>query len=658
MRRLLIANRGEIARRIIRTAHRMGIETVAVHSEADARAPFVREATRAVAIGPAAPAESYLVIENVIEAARKAGADAIHPGYGFLSENVEFARACVEAGIVFVGPPPAAISAMGLKDEAKAIMAEAGVPVVPGYFGEDQSPDRLMAEAERIGYPILIKAVAGGGGKGMRRVDAPEDFEENLLSCRREAARAFGNDRVLLERYILGPRHVEVQVFADGHGHVVHLFERDCSVQRRHQKVLEEAPAPNLPEALRAAMREAAVKAAAAIGYVGAGTVEFIVETEAAEMSFFFMEMNTRLQVEHPVTECITGFDLVEWQLRVARGETLPVTQHDICVSGHAVEARLYAEDPQTGFLPSIGRLSRLEFGSGPGIRIDSGVEEGGTITPHYDPMIAKLIAYGPDRAEVIDRLIAALDATVVDGVRTNRAYLAQLLDHPVFRSGTMTTGFIAERGEELAAAPQVPEELYAVAAAALALPNPPPPGDASPWTAFGAFRLNGPLVRQIDFGADPGSRRHLRVTCEGDQVTVEGLEQDYAGQARWLDGKTFEEDFFGTIARNVVIARPEAVELRREGQTFVLVRGRAGEETGGGAGSGRILTPMPGKVVSVHVEAGTRVEAGARLVVVEAMKMEHRIVAPVAANVLAVKVAAGDQVGEGAVLIELEPEP
>ena len=654
MRRLLIANRGEIARRIIRTAHRMGIETVAVYSEADANAPFVHEATRSMRIGPAAPAESYLVIEKIIDAARRAEADAIHPGYGFLSENVGFAQACADAGIVFVGPPPAAISAMGLKDEAKAIMAKAGVPVVPGYFGEDQSPAHLQAQADRIGYPILIKAVAGGGGKGMRRVDEAKDFEENLLSCQREAARAFGNERVLIERYIQGPRHVEVQVFADSHGHVVHLFERDCSVQRRHQKVLEEATAPRLPDSLRAEMSAAAVKAAAAIGYVGAGTVEFIVETGGKALSFFFMEMNTRLQVEHPVTECVTGFDLVEWQLRVARGEVLPATQAQIRAEGHAVEARLYAEDPQTGFLPSIGRLSRLEFGSGAGVRIDSGVEEGGVITPHYDPMIAKVIAYGPDRATAIDRLIAALDATIIEGVKTNRAYLARLLDHPVFRAGTMTTGFIDQYGGALAAAPTAPEHLMALAAAAIALPQ-PSQGPSSPWTAFGAFRLNGPVVRHIDFGFDPKARTHLRVTCEEARVRVEGLKQTYAGAARWLDGRIFEAAFGDRIERAVLIPRTDSIELRWRGSTFTLPRGRAPEDAGKGAGSGRVVTPMPGRVVSIHVEPGVEVEAGERLVVVEAMKMEHRITAPMRAKVIAVKIAAGDQVSEGAVLIELE---
>ncbi len=655
MRRLLIANRGEIARRIIRTAHRMGIETVAVHSEADAEAPFVREATRAIAIGPAAPSQSYLVAEKIIHAARRAQADAIHPGYGFLSENVAFAQACADAGIVFVGPPPAAISAMGLKDEAKAIMAKAGVPVVPGYWGEDQSLGHLVEQADEIGYPILIKAVAGGGGKGMRRVDGKTDFAENLHACRREAARAFGNDRVLLERYIQGPRHVEVQVFADSHGNIVHLFERDCSAQRRHQKVLEEAPAPGLPDGLRARMCAAAVKAAEAIGYVGAGTVEFIVETGGETPSFFFMEMNTRLQVEHPVTEGITGFDLVEWQLRVARGERLPAGQGVIVARGHAIEARLYAEDPQTGFLPSIGRLAKLQFGGGPGVRIDSGVEEGGIITPHYDPMIAKLIAHGETRAAAIDRLIAALDATVIEGVKTNRAYLARILDHRVFREGAMTTGFIDGHGAELAAAVEPPGHLVALAAAVLAVPR--VVDRASPWTAFGAFRINGPLVRHIDFGADPPSRIQLRVTCDGTHVTVAGLQQGYDGEVRWLDACTFEAAFGDTIERAAVVVRADGVELRWHGHTFILPRGRSCDDAAGDMGGGRIVTPMPGRVVSVHVEPGATVEAGDRLVVVEAMKMEHRIVAPVRAVVTAVKVAAGDQVGEGALLVELETE-
>jgi 3-methylcrotonyl-CoA carboxylase alpha subunit len=536
-------------------------------------------------------------------------------------------------------------------------MEAAGVPVVPGYRGEDQSMPHLVEAANRTGYPLLIKAVAGGGGMGMRRVDRPGDFEEQLLSCQREAARAFGNDRVLLERHLQAPRHVEVQIFADARGNVVHLFERDCSVQRRHQKVLEEAPAPGLPEALRDEMREAAVKAAKAIGYIGAGTVEFIVETSGEAPSFFFMEMNTRLQVEHPVTECITGFDLVEWQLRIADGEPLPVTQDEIVARGHAVEARLYAEDPQGGFLPSIGRLDRLHFADGSGLRIDSGVEQGDVITSHYDPMIAKLIAHGPDRATAIDRLIVALDATVVEGVKTNQAYLARLLNHPGFRAGRMTTGFIDLHGAELSAVPETPEPLIALAAAALASPPPLSSTPASPWQACGAWRLNLPLVRSIEFGTDPKTRTNTRVTRAGNVVTVEGLAQIYTGNARWIDALTCEACFGETFERAIVILRPDAVELRHDGRTYTLSRGRARADAAAGAQNGRITTSMPGRVVSVHVEAGARVAAGERLVVIEAMKMEHRIVAPFDATIVAVNVAAGDQVSEGMVLLEFEPE-
>ncbi len=481
---LLIANRGEIARRIIRTARRMGVRTIAVHSDVDAAMPFVREADTAVCIGPAPARASYLDQAKILGAARETGAAAIHPGYGFLSENAEFAEAVIAAGLVWVGAPPAAIRAMGLKDAAKARMMAAGVPVTPGYLGDDQSPERLRAEADAIGYPVLIKAVAGGGGKGMRRVEASGDFAEALASCRREAAASFGDDRVLIEKYLPTPRHIEVQVFGDTHGTVVHLFERDCSLQRRHQKVIEEAPAPGMDAATRAAVCDAAVKAARAVDYVGAGTIEFIADASEGLRAdrIWFMEMNTRLQVEHPVTEAITGVDLVEWQLRVASGEPLPLRQDELAIDGHAMEARLYAENPATGFLPSTGPLTRLRLPAG--IRIDSGVEEGGKVTPFYDPMIAKLIAHAPDRAAAAAKLAAACAAVEVWPVRTNAAFLARAAADPEFVAGRVDTGFIARHADRLVPAGGPDDTVAAAAAAALCRRRTPTRGPRSPASA------------------------------------------------------------------------------------------------------------------------------------------------------------------------------
>jgi 3-methylcrotonyl-CoA carboxylase alpha subunit len=453
-RRILVANRGEIACRVIRTCKRLGIATVAVYSEADAQAKHVREADSAQPIGPAPARDSYLSVEKLMAAARASGADALHPGYGFLSERAELAEACAANGMVFIGPPPAAMRAMGLKDAAKALMHDAGVPVVPGYHGDDQSPARLALEAERIGWPVLIKAVAGGGGKGMRRVDAAAQFEAALAGAKREAAAAFGDDRVLVEKYLAKPRHIEVQVFGDTHGNVLHLFERDCSVQRRHQKVLEEAPAPGMDEAMRTAMTEAAVKAAQAISYVGAGTVEFIADASRGLRAdaFYFMEMNTRLQVEHPVTEMVIGEDLVEWQIRVAAGEKLPRRQDKVHLSGHAVEARVYAEDPVRNFLPQPGKLLRLRPPvEVPGsVRVDTGVSEGDTVTPYYDPMIAKVIAHGATRGEALARLAGALAQYEIAGVNANVAFLKRVAEHAAFRDGDIDTGFIERHAAEL----------------------------------------------------------------------------------------------------------------------------------------------------------------------------------------------------------------
>ncbi|MEL6318751.1 MAG: biotin carboxylase N-terminal domain-containing protein, partial [Pseudomonadota bacterium] len=448
--RILIANRGEIARRVIRTARRMGVETVAVYSDADAAAPHAREADAARRIGPAPAAESYLRGEAILEAARATGAQAVHPGYGFLSENAAFAEACAAAGIAFIGPKPHSIRAMGDKAASKRAMRAAGVPLAPGYDGEDQATGLLADEAARIGFPVMIKASAGGGGKGMRIVGAAGEFEAALEGCRREAAGAFGDERVLIEKFIERPRHVEVQVFADAHGSVAHLFDRDCSAQRRHQKVIEEAPAPDVPEAVAAAMRQAAIDAARAVDYLGAGTVEFLL---GADGGFYFMEMNTRLQVEHPVTEMVTGLDLVEWQLRVAAGEPLPLGQDEIALRGHAIEARLYAEDPDRDFLPAVGRLAALRFPpeDGAALRIDAGVREGDAVSPFYDPMIAKLISHGPDRETARATLLKALRASLVAGVTTNRGFLARLLATDDFREGRLDTGLIARNAETLA---------------------------------------------------------------------------------------------------------------------------------------------------------------------------------------------------------------
>src|SRR3954468_8691387 len=496
---VLVANRGEIARRVFATARRMGLETIAVYSEADADAAHVADADRAVLIGPAAARESYLVGERIIAAAQAAGAEAIHPGYGFLSENAEFAEAVTAAGLIWIGPPPNAIRAMGLKDAAKSLMAKAGVPVTPGYLGEDQAEATLAKEAARIGYPVLIKAVAGGGGKGMRRVDAAEDFKAALAAARREAKASFGDDRVLLETYVTRPRHIEVQVFGDAHGNVVHLYERDCSLQRRHQKVIEEAPAPGMSAEARAAVTSAAVKAAQAVGYVGAGTVEFIADASEGlrPNRIWFMEMNTRLQVEHPVTEAVTGQDLVEWQLRVASGEALPLTQDAIALNGHAVEARLYAEDPAHEFLPSTGRLDHFQLGRG--VRIDTGVEEGDRISPHYDPMIAKLIARGRDREEAIDRLVDALVEVEVWPVRTNAAFLARAADDGDFRAGEVDTSFIPSRIERLGPDPSPSDPVWTLAATALLASDfGSAAAEEDPWSALQGFRLNAPPDRQV----------------------------------------------------------------------------------------------------------------------------------------------------------------
>ncbi len=611
--RLLIANRGEIARRIMRTARWMGIETIAVHSEADSGMPFVGEADRAVCIGPAPAAESYLRHDRILKAAKDAGAQAIHPGYGFLSENAEFAEAVEAAGLVWVGANPFAIRAMGLKHAAKQRMMEAGVPVTPGYLGEDQSAGRLRGEAALIGYPVLIKAVAGGGGKGMRRVDADTDFHSALESCRREAGSAFGDDRVLIEKFILSPRHIEVQVFGDRHGSIVHLFERDCSLQRRHQKVIEEAPAPGMDAVTRAAICSAAVKAARAVAYVGAGTVEFIADASERLSAdrIWFMEMNTRLQVEHPVTEAITGQDLVEWQLRIAAGEALPLRQEDIAISGSAVEARLYAENPAAGFLPSTGRLAHLRLPDG--LRIDSGVEEGDEITPFYDPMIAKLISHGRRREDAARALAQGVALIEAWPVHTNAAFLARALNHPDFISGKVDTGFIERHAAELIPPAEPGPGALQAAARALAESRSP-----DPWAALLGFRMNAPPLAQVSLDVG-GKSHHVRL---GD-VEPEGR----------ADG-------------GVVFAG---------GNAWCFAPLRAGHAGGGMGGTdGAIMAPMPGTVIAVYVTEGLRVAAGAALMTIEAMKMEQTLRAPLAGIVTSLKVKAGSQVTEGVLLARI----
>jgi 3-methylcrotonyl-CoA carboxylase alpha subunit len=652
MKKLLIANRGEIARRVIRTAHRMGIATVAVHSDADAASPFVREAGQAVVLDGPRP---YLDGAAIIAAARATGADAIHPGYGFLSENADFARDVRAAGLIFVGPPEAAMRVMALKDSAKAAMQAAGVATTPGYQGDDQRADTLAAEAARIGFPLLIKAVAGGGGKGMRAVHAPQQFAEALAAAQREGETAFGNPAVLLEKLIQRPRHVEVQVFGDAHGGAVHLHERDCSLQRRHQKVIEEAPAPGLSPALRAAMGAAAVRAAQAIGYTGAGTIEFIVDLDvvdaAGDPAFYFMEMNTRLQVEHPVTEAITGLDLVEWQLRIARGEPLPLPQSAIAACGHAVEARLYAEDPDTGFLPATGTLERLAFGAGEGIRIDTGVETGSRIGLDYDPMIAKVIASGATRAEAIDRLVAALDATVVDGLKSNRAFLARLADHGAFRAGDVDTGFIARHMADLSPPAEAPAQVLLLAALGLALPAAPVQADA-PVFARSAFRLNLPATRHVRLWQGEAATAIDLVPVGGSRWQVIGL-PGISAVAASRTGDAITADIDGGLISGTVLFTAHAIEVRHAGQTFTLAR-HAPRAAVAAGGDGRVKAPMPGRVLAVDVAPGQAVAAGDRLLVLEAMKMEHRLSAPADGVVQAVHVATGDQVADGMCLVEI----
>ncbi len=657
---LLIANRGEIACRIIRTARAMGLRTIAVFSDADAQAMHVALADTAIRLGPAPARESYLSIPALIAAARATGAEAIHPGYGFLSENADFADGCAEAGLVFVGPPPAAIRAMGSKAAAKALMEQAGVPLVPGYHGDDQSDETLRAEAHRIGFPILVKASAGGGGKGMKVATDAAALDEALTLARGEARAAFGDDRLLLERYLTKPRHIEIQVFADTHGNVVHLHERDCSIQRRHQKVVEEAPAPGMTAERRAAMGRAACDAARAIGYVGAGTVEFIAEGD----SFAFMEMNTRLQVEHPVTEAITGQDLVEWQLRVAMGEPLPLSQAEIPLAGHAIEVRLYAEDPARDFAPSIGVLRHLHLPDHlHGIRIDSGVRQGDAVPIHYDPMLAKIIASGPDRATALRRLSRGLDAASVAGIRSNLPLLRAIAAHPAFARADLDTGFIARHAAQLLP-DATPAPRAALAAAALRLlrdaeardaSDPHSPDPHSPWGAANAWRLNGDGYQDfLLFDGDSTVTLRLH-PGRGIDFADGGAALDHP---RW-DGDALAFSLAGRAIRATVLRDGDLLMVVLDGAThelrFLDPRAPSGEEQAGG---GRILAPMPGRILQLLAAPGDRVPRGAVLLVMEAMKVQMRITAPIPGTVQALRCQVGDLVEDGAELVVVEPDP
>ncbi len=669
--KILIANRGEIACRVIKTARRMGIRTVAVYSEADAGARHVRLADEAVCIGPAAARESYLRPEKIVAAALATGAQAIHPGYGFLSENEDFAEACQASGVVFIGPPVAAIRAMGSKSEAKKLMEKAGVPLTPGYHGDNQAPEFLKQQADRIGYPVLIKAAAGGGGKGMRAVNSATEFLDALASCKREAKSSFGDEHVLIEKYLQRPRHIEFQIFGDSHGNCVYLFERDCSVQRRHQKVLEEAPAPGMTPERRAQMGKAAVDAAKAVGYVGAGTVEFIVNQDG---TFYFMEMNTRLQVEHPVTEMITGLDLVEWQLRVGAGDTLPLLQEQLVIRGHAIEARIYAEDPDKGFLPSTGKLIHLAPPQeSANVRVDTGVEQGDEITPWYDPMIAKLIVWDDSGSQSRDgalaRMLQALADYRVVGVANNIGFLSRLVACPAFAGADLDTGLIErERGFLFPDAAEIPREAWLVAAlaelltdrrrsAARASRSSDP---HSPWATTDGWRMNGTALRHI----------HLRAG-ETEKLVSAGYQSGGAGGfSLLLDGVTsaasastqpgsgdFTQlivDIAGRRLNTTVIAAGEKRHVFLDGMSYCLVLvDPLFHAAGSGGAEGGLVAPMPGKVIALIASPGQVVEKGAPLLILEAMKMEHTIAAPAAGTVKSFRFGVGEQVGDGAELVE-----
>jgi len=663
-KKILIANRGEIACRVAATARRLGVRTVAVYSDADADARHVRACDEAVHVGASAPRESYLHWQRIVEAALATGAQAVHPGYGFLSENEAFAQACLDAGLVFVGPPPAAIAAMGSKAAAKSLMDRAGVPLVPGYHGQDNDAELLAREALRIGYPVLIKASAGGGGKGMRRVERAEDFAAALASCQREAKASFGDDHVLVERYVGRPRHIEIQVFADGHGHCLHLFERDCSVQRRHQKVLEEAPAPGMSEARRAEMGAAAVAAAKAVGYVGAGTVEFIAEElDDGDIRFYFMEMNTRLQVEHPVTEAITGLDLVEWQLRVAAGEPLPVAQQDLAIRGHAIEARICAENPEKNFLPATGRLQVMRWPVHEAFRrsdelprVDTGFAEGDTISPYYDSMIAKLIVWGHDRAQALSRLEAALGATHIVGVANNVEFLRRTVASHAFATADLDTALIERERDALFGQPPLPRPVAAAGLVADVLANERAVEGADPWSRRDGWRLHGGARRRLDLETG-GDRFAIHLEREHDGGTVMSLGDERLPLAATALGGGRHDVRVGDSRHTLAVYRlgERCTVFDAGGRSATVTEIDALAHAGDHAGeSGRLTAPMPGKLIALLAQAGEKVRRGQPLAVMEAMKMEHTIAAPRDGTIEALLYAVGDQVAEGGELLRL----
>jgi 3-methylcrotonyl-CoA carboxylase alpha subunit len=653
-RKILIANRGEIACRIMRTCRRLGIRTVAVYSDADAASLHVRSADEAVYLGGSLPRESYLAIDKILRAAKRTDAEAIHPGYGFVSENADFAEGCVIAGVTFIGPLPDAIRAMGSKSAAKALMQQAGVPLTPGYHGDNQDPVFLSRQADAIGYPLLIKASAGGGGKGMRRIERAQDFLIALESCKREARASFGDDRVLIERYIVQPRHIEIQVFADKVGNVVSLFERDCSVQRRYQKVLEEAPAPGMTDSRRLAMSNAACNAARAVGYVGAGTVEFIVDQQA---NFYFMEMNTRLQVEHPVTEMIAGLDLVEWQLRVAAGERLPLVQEEIAINGHALEARIYAEDPASDFLPSAGKLFHLRApAQSKHVRIDTGVEQGDEISPFYDPMIAKLIVWDETRDQALERMIRALAEFQIVGVSTNVEFLRRLIATPSFREATLDTGLIEREENRLFAEASAGSEVLILFAALAALLRERAAASQSskslsPWEIRDGWRLGGRLRRRLQFHSCAVDVEYI---ADGFQMFVGEHRFDVEGELQSKGELTATIN--GVRRQATAIVLQDMYHVFFEGQSFAYklldpLASRANESEQ----ESSLLSPMPGRVTTLMVEPNVHVEKGTPLLVLEAMKMEYTIEAPGSGKVESFHFGVGDQVPEGTQLLRFE---
>ena len=666
--KILIANRGEIACRVAATARRLGVRTVAVYSDADANARHVGACDEAVHIGAAPPRESYLRWQRILEAAQATAAQAVHPGYGFLSENAEFAQACVDAGLVFIGPPASAIRAMGSKSAAKTLMEKAGVPLVPGYHGLDNDPALLAKEAARIGYPVLIKASAGGGGKGMRRVDKAADFAASLASCQREAQASFGDDHVLVERYVMRPRHIEIQLFADSQGHCVYLFERDCSVQRRHQKVLEEAPAPGISAARRAEMGAAAVAAAKAVGYVGAGTVEFVAEESGdGDIRAYFMEMNTRLQVEHPVTEAITGLDLVEWQLRIAAGQPLPLTQDQLQIRGHAIEARICAESPDANFLPATGTMqvarwpAHVSFERSPDDgrlpRIDRGFDEGDTIGPHYDSMVAKLIVWGDNRAQALARLDAALAATHIVGLNTNVAFLRRVCNTTAFASADLDTGLIEREHAALFDYAPLPLECAAAGVFARELALEAALQGDDPWSRRDGWRLFGGATRRFDLDVGGVPQRATLMRGHDGALSLAVGAQRWPFSSRALGADRHDVTLGEQRWTLAVYAEGERITVFAPHGSLVLQEIDPLAHAGEGAAKGRLTAPMPGKVVAFLAQVGDPVKAGQALAVMEAMKMEHTIASPRDGTVAELLYAVGDQVAEGGELLRLEAE-